>query len=275
MDKNFRKLFSKSKEYILLIILLVISLILLPLNNNSAVKKIKTYAFATFAISGSLFEGITSVFSNNSETLLLKKQNAKLMLSTNKLREYALENRELKQLLEFKNSSNYNLIPSTVVLKNVSNIHGTFIINSGLQDSILKSMPVLNEMGLIGIVKDVEQNYSTINTISNVSLKISGTIVRSNVHGIVSWNGDELIMKNIPTTADVKIGDRVVTSVISTILPPSIPIGVVVKKSSNISGILNNVLIEPFVDVNSIKNVFILTEVKSEQIHNLELNLIK
>ena len=107
-----------------------------------------------------------------------------------------------------------------------------------------------------------------------LSLKISATIPRSNVNGVIRWDGNNLIMQNIPTTADINKGDRVVTSMLSTIFPPSIPIGVVEKKESNISGLLSDITIKPYVDVYSVKNVFVLAIVKSTQIDSLELNLL-
>ncbi len=274
MEILIRKLFNKSKEYILLILLLIISLSIIPLNNNPEIKKIKTYAFATFAVFGNLLESTLTLFSNRDELLELKKENAKLMLAVNSLREYALENSELKKLLSFKLTSNYDLIPSTVVSKNISNTQGAYIINSGVRDNISKSMPVINENGLVGIVSETSNNYALVQTLTNSSLKISCTIPRSNVNGIVRWDGSNLIMQNIPTTADINRGDRVVTSVLSTIFPPSIPVGLVVKKESNISGLLSNVTIKPFVDVFSIKNVFVLNSVESTQIDSLELNLL-
>ncbi len=269
-----RKLFSKSKEYLLLIILLIISLAILPLNNNTEIKKIKTFAFATFAIFGNLFESASSLFSSEDKLSKLRNENARLMLEVNSLREYALENRELKSLLNYQLSSKYELISSTIVSKNISNTQGAYIINAGLEDSIRKSMTVMNENGLIGIVTEVSNNFSLVQTLTNSSLKISATIPRRNVNGIIRWDGNNLIMQNIPTTAVINKGDRVVTSVLSTIFPPSIPIGLVVKKESNISGLLSNVTIKPFVDVYSVKNVFVLARVESTQIDSLELNLL-
>ena len=274
MEIFIRKLFNKWKEYILLIILLIISLSIIPLNENSKIKKIKTYAFATFAIFGNLLESTSSMFRSDDELFELQKENAQLMLAVNSLREYALENQELKKLLSFKLSSNYNLIPSTIVSKNVSNTQGLYIINSGTEDSITNSMPVINENGLIGIISETSNNFAIIQSLANSSLKISATIPRSNVNGIVRWDGNNLIMLNIPTTADINKGDRVVTSVLSTIFPPSIPLGLVIKKESNISGLLSNVTIKPFVDVYSLKNIFVLAIVESTQIDSLELNLL-
>ena len=275
MELFFKKLFYKLREYIVLVILLLISLVLLPQNNNQEAKKIKSYAFATFAIITNISSSIGNLFDNSDELDEQRKLNAELMLQLNIVRDHALENKNLKELLEFKLESSSQLIPTTIIAKNVSNIQGTFIINSGLADGVLKSMPVITNDGIVGIFTEVEENFSVIRTLSNTSLKIVGTIQRSNIDGVVFWDGQNLIMHNIPTTADIDKGDRVVTSTLSSILPSSIPIGLVVKKESNISGILSNIIINPFADVLSAKNVFVLVEVKSKQIDELELNLLK
>ena len=268
----FRQIFGIVKEYVLLSLLLIISLIVLSNNSKPEVKKIRSYAFASFAVWAELLNLTFS--SEDSNTKKLQFENAKLMLQVNRLREYALENSELRALLNFKNNTDYKLIASSVLAKNISKTQGVFLINSGIKDSIKKSMPVLNDKGLIGIVVEVSDNYSLMQTLNSSAFKISGNIPRSNINGIVSWNGNELVMKNIPTTSDINKGDRVVTSMLSTILPPSIPIGLVIGKESNISGLLSNIIIEPFVEVSKIKNVFILASVKSSQIDSLELNLL-
>lgn len=275
MELFFRKLFNKSKEYIVLVILLLISLMLLPQNTSHQVKKIRSYAFVSFAFLINISSSIQEFFSDSDDVIQQKRLNAELMLKLNMLTDHALENEELKKLLEFRNQTTSELIPTTIIAKNYSNIQGNFIINSGWADGVLKSMPVINNDGLIGIVVEVEENFSLIRTLENTSFKISGTIQRSNIDGVIFWNGKNLVMHNIPTTAEIDRGDRVVTSTLSTILPSSIPIGLVIKKESNISGILNNVIIQPFADVMTLKNVFVMKEVKSKQIDDLELNLLK
>ncbi len=267
-----KKIFDIVKEYILLFVLLIVSLVILTLNNKPEVKQIRGYAFASFAVWADIIH--TTFSSTSSELNSLQAENARLMLQVNKLREYALENRELKLLLNYKLASKYKLIPTSIISKNISKTQGVFIINSGLKDSVKKSMPVLSEKGLVGIVTDVADDYAVIQTIRSSSFKISATITRSNVNGVVGWNGDKLVVSNIPTTSDINQGDRVVTSTLSTILPPSIPIGLVISKESNISGLLSKVAIQPFVDVNSTKNVFVLAAIKSSQIDSLELNLL-
>ena len=275
MELFVRKIIYKLREYIVLVILLLISLILLPQNDNQEAKKIKSYAFATFAIITNMSSSIGDLFDNSDALDEQRKINAELMLRLNSVRDHALENKNLKELLELKEQSVSQLIPTTIIAKNISNIQGSYIINSGWSDGILKSMPVVNNEGLLGIVIEVEENFSVIRTLNNTSLKIAGTIQRSNIDGVIYWDGQNLIMHNIPTTANIDKGDRVVTSTLSSILPPSIPIGLVVKKESNVSGILSNIIIDPFANVLTAKNAFVLVEVRSKQIDELELNLLK
>lgn len=275
MELFVRKIIYKLREYIVLVVLLLISLVLLPQNESQEVKKIKSYAFASFAIITNISSSIGDLFDNSNALDEQRKINAELMLQLNSVRDHALENDNLKELLEFKAQSTSQLIPTTIIAKNISNIQGSYIINSGWGDDVLKSMPVITNEGLIGIVVEVEENFSVVRTLYNTSLKIAGTIQRSNIDGVIYWDGQNLIMHNIPTTADIDKGDRVVTSTLSSILPPSIPIGLVVKKESNVSGILSNIIIDPFVDVLAAKNVFVLKEIRSKQIDELELNLLK
>ena len=167
------------------------------------------------------------------------------------------------------------MIPSAIISKLVSKIHGNFVIDVGTSDSVDVGMPVINHLGLVGIVTDVSSNFSVVRTLYNSNLALAVVDQRSNVAGIMDWNGIELVMKNIPTTYDVMIGDRIVTSEFSTILPPSIPVGVVVDKETNISGLLNSITVRPFVEIPSLKNVFVLQIIQDTQIDSLELNLLK
>jgi rod shape-determining protein MreC len=77
----------------------------------------------------------------------------------------------------------------------------------------------------------------------------------------------------VPTTEDVEIGDRIVVSELSSMLPPSIPVGIVSEKESTISGVLTNLKIKPFVEIGSMKNVTVLKLTKNLQLDSLEQKL--
>lgn len=274
MQSYLRKIFDNFKEYITLVCLLITSLILLSVNENPRVKQIRTYAFGTLSVVNAAVASALSVFSDQDRIIELKKENAELMLQLNKFRNYALENNELKGLLGLKDTMSYPLIPAMVVSKLTSKIQGNYIINAGRSDSVEIGMPLINEKGLVGIVDNTAKDFSVVRILQNSNLNIAVTNQRSNVNGILSWDGRELVIENIPTTFDMKVGDRVVTSSFSTIFPPSIPVGIIKRKETEVSGLLSKIYVEPFADTKSIRYLFVMKIIENNQIDSLELNLL-
>jgi rod shape-determining protein MreC len=136
-------------------------------------------------------------------------------------------------------------------------------------------MPVITHIGLIGIVYQTSKDFTLIRTLRNSKLKIAVEAQRSGVQGILSWEVEKLTLKNIPATYDINIGDRIITSDFSTLFPPKIPIGVVVKKENNISGLVSDIVIQPYVDFNKINNLFVKKLVISKELNEFELNMLK
>ncbi len=272
MQKFIRKVLNDYKEYFVLIIFLIISLVFLPLNNNQKLKKIKTYAFSSFAYLDNTADNFFALFVNNTELNKLRQENAELNLRNNLLRNYALENSELHRLLNFKNQSSFELIPSKIISKTVSKTHTNFIINSGVNDGVTVGMPIVSGEGLVGIIDQVDDNFSVVKTIKSPDLMISVEDQRSNYSGILSWNGESLFLKNVPSSSDIKEGDRIVSSAFGTLFPPMISVGVVSKNEQNIPGLLSIVYIKSFVDLSEIKNIFVVKVVVSKKLRNVELN---
>jgi rod shape-determining protein MreC len=272
MLRFLTRLWDNFKEYLILIVLLIISLLLLPLNQNSEIKKVRAVAFGTFAAVTSVVTDVVSSTSLKNENERLRKTNAELMLKVNMLRKYGVENNTLKRLLDFKDSTKLPLLPAEVVSRSLTKSQSTITLNVGLRDSVKPGMPVLNDHGLIGIVQAVSEDYSIARTLINRDLKITVKDERSRVDAIMKWTGEALVMIDVPKTYDIEPGDRVVTSEISTLISTPIPVGVVKELTKVETGIFNEVKIIPFVDFTTIENVFVMQKVESREKLNLELN---
>lgn len=275
MIKFFQRLGYQFKEYVLLVLLVVISLISISISENPQAKKLKAFAIANFAVLNELTESFISIISQDVTLEDLKLENAKLNLQLSKLKKVALENDELRGLLKMRDTSSVPLISVRIVSKLVTKIQGNFIVNRGSNSGIVKGMPVINHQGIVGLIMDVTEEYSVVRNLQNSSLNIAVTLQRSNVDGILSFDGRNLIIKNIPTTYDVKIGDRIETSDFSSLFPPSVPVGVVVKKESNELGLLHSLIVKPFASIEATNNLFVIGIVPSKQINQLEMNLLK
>ncbi|MFZ0452678.1 MAG: rod shape-determining protein MreC [Ignavibacteriaceae bacterium] len=275
MFRFFTRVWFGFKEYIVLVVLVIVSFVLLSLNQKPEIKNIRAIAFGSFAAVTSVVSDLINIANIKSENGQLREVNAELMLQVNRLREYGIQNEELRNLLNLKDTLKYPLIPAAIVSKSFSKIQGTITINAGLRDGVKPGMPVINDVGLIGIVYNASEDYSIARTLRNFDLKITVKDQRSRIDGIMKWNGENLVIINVPKTYDVEPGDRIITSDISSIVPVPLPVGVVTGLSNIKTGIFNEVKVKPFVDFLRVENVFVLGIVESKQIKNLEMNFYK
>jgi rod shape-determining protein MreC len=275
MFRFLSQVWTNFKEYIVLVLLILISLIILTQNNNPGVQKIRAVAFGSFATITSVINDLFSITDLKKENEELRKTNAKLMIQISKLRQYGIINNELKGLVAFKDSTNFPLIPASIVSRSLSMTQNMVTLNAGEKDSVLPGMPVVNDQGFIGIIQSTSDNYSIAKTLNNVDLKLAVMDERSRINGIMKWTGEELIIIDIPYTYDIEVGDRIITSEISSIVPVPIPVGIVEEFKTGETGVFSYIRVKPFVDIITLENVFILAEVKSKQIDDLELNFYK
>jgi rod shape-determining protein MreC len=262
------------KEYVVLVILLVASLILLSQNNTQGIQRVRTIAFGTFASITSVFTDLFNISNLKKENEDLRRTNAEIMLQLSRLREYGIVNEELKGLLALKDSSKFPLIPATIISKSISKSQGTVTINAGLNQGVKTGMPVITDKGLVGLISTTSDNYSIARTLNNVDLKVTVKSERTRENAVMKWNGDWLIMINVPKTYNLKKGDRIVTSDISSVIPFPLPIGVVYEVGNIQQGIFNEVKIQSFVDFQKVENLFILGIVKNEEIDKIEINIL-
>jgi len=275
MIKFLSNAWSNFKEYVILCLLVILSLILLSQNQNQKVQKVRAIAFGSFSTVSSVFSNLFNTARITEENEELRKANAELMMQISKLREYGITNEQLRGLVGLKDSSNLPLIPAAVVSKSLSLTQHTITLNAGLKDSVKPGMPVINYSGMIGIVHSSSDDFSIVRTLKNVDLKLTVKNERSRIHGIMKWDGEEFIIVNIPKTFDFEIGDRIITSELSSIVPVPLPVGLVQEIDDVETEVFKRVKVKPFVDLLSVENLFIVGIVNSTQKQNLELNFYR
>ena len=258
MFRFFRLAWDAFKEFIILIVILVISLILISQNESQSVKKFRTFVFSTFAAVSSVFDDVFSISNLRSEVTYLRNRNAELMLETSKLREYAFTNDELNKSLKFRDTSSYQLLPAVVVLKSLNGVQVNFVLNKGSDEGVRQGLPVVTDAGLIGIVQTVASSYSVVRTLKNADLKLIVQDERSRMQGILRWNGSSLMITNLPKTADILIGDRILTSRFSSLVNLPITLGKVTKILNPKEGTMNDVVVVPTASIERSENVFVI-----------------
>lgn len=272
MFRLFSDIWKKFKEYIVLIILLVISLLILTSNKRPSAKKFSSMFFGTFANFTSVISDALDITKYKIANTELQKENAELMLEVNRLRQYGIENAELRDLIGLKDSVHYPLFPATVISKSLLKPQGTFTLNVGKDNGVRPGMPVINEFGLVGIVYASSDNFSIVRTLKNIDLSLTVKDERSRADGIMKWNGSNLVIINVPKTYDVEPGDRIITSELSSIVAMPIPVGIVTGLTKVETGIFNEVTIAPFVNFVRADHVFVIKVIENKEKDNLQLN---
>ncbi len=272
MLKLLSYVWDNFKEYLVLVILVILSLTVLTQNNNPQVQKVRAFAFGSFASVTSVFYNFLNFTHIQNENEILRRANAELNIQVSRLREQGILNNELKGLLGMKDTSSLPLVPVRIVSKSLSLTQNTITIDAGSAKGIKPGMPVLSYTGFVGIIQSTSDDYSIARTLKNVDLKLTVKNERSRINGIMKWDGEKLVIIDVPKTYDFEIGDRIATSEISSIIPIPIPVGVIAKIEQSQTGILNLIHVTPFAEVISVENVFVLQIVESDQKNKLELN---
>ena len=263
---------NRFKEYFILTLLVIISLTLLTQNNNLQVQKVRALAFGSFATVSSIFYDLFNITQLKNKNKELRQTNANLMLQNSMLREQGILNRELKGLLGYKDTTSLPLIPATIVSKSLSITQNSITINEGTIKGIKPGMPVISYKGVVGIIQTCSDNFSIARTLKNVDLKLTVKNEKNRLNGIMKWDGEKLVIIDVPKTYDFDIGDRIVTSELSSIIPVPIPVGIVSKIEEEQTGILNLIHVTPFEEVLTVEHVFIVMLVENDEKNNLELN---
>ncbi|MCI0707554.1 MAG: rod shape-determining protein MreC [Ignavibacteriae bacterium] len=258
------------KEYVVLSGLIVLSLIMLVLNDNTQVRRLRTMATVTLGVVQEQVSFIPSYFSLRSENDILRSQNIQLADEVSKLRDARLENIRLRNLLELKERATHTLISANVVSKSLTLSRNTLTLDMGEADGVRPQMPVVNEAGVVGIVVSTSENYSIVNLLLNTTFRVSAKVERSRVDGIVAWDGERLLLKNVVKTLDVVPGDVILTSEYSSTFPPNIRIGVVSEVSEELGTLFKTIVITPSIDAVRLEEVFIVVRLPDLERDSLE-----
>lgn len=253
---------SRFKEVIVFTGLVLVSLIFISNGNLSQMGGFRTIVIGGIGWFERAFSWIPNPGALQSENRALRQLNLQLSTEVTRMRKAMIENERLREMIEFKKKSPNSLISSEVVGKTSIEMRNYITIDRGGADGIKKGMPVRTDAGLVGVVLGYSQNYSIIEVIRNRNVKISAVVQRTGYNGIVVWEeGEYFYLNNIPSSFDVQKGDVVLTSNYSNKYPVDIPIGEIVDVRNDPSTLFHKIYIKPFVNFNTISEVFVIQQV--------------
>ncbi len=258
------------KEYLILTLLVVISLVFLFSNDNTQIRFLRAVAIGFFGTIQSGISAIPNVFELESENQFLREKNIKLANEVASLKEARLENIRLSKLLTMKEQTGANVVSASIINKSIVKRRNTITLDVGTDDGIELNMTVITDDGLVGKIVATSKNYSIAQILYNNDLKITVKGQRSRIDGIMTYDGVEhLLVNEVPKSADIKVGDLIVTSEYSNTFPAGIPVGTVIEEG-NLDNLFKRIVISPSVDFSILEEVFVLKYLPNNERKNLE-----
>lgn len=200
----------------------------------------------------------------------LRKENAAIKDEIRDAESIRRENERLRQLLNLvQDNPSYQLLDGYIIARSSGDWTNSVTINKGTRSGVKEGMCAITANGeVVGLVIEAGSNYAVIKTVLDSTLEISSTIASSGYSGIVrgGYTSDQLgklRMDYLPSSAVIRNNDQVVTSG-TTVYPRNLILGYIIDAGFNDTGVAKFAILRPAADLDSLEQVFILTEFDQE-----------
>jgi rod shape-determining protein MreC len=246
-----------------------IILISAQVNSRAGVPLLEVVTFGAFAEvqrgAAGLTGGIRDAWSGygnlrgvREENEALKRQLGELQVQFQQERARAERARQLERLLGFQQDLRVDTIPASVIGASASLEFRGITIDRGSNTSVTANMAVIAPTGLVGRVVTPTQHASKVQLLIDRNAAAGALVERSRAQGIVIGSGGDMMrMDFVAATADVKIGDVIVTSGVDGIYPKGFVIGKV-EQVDNGNGIYKAIRVRPSVEFDRLEDVLVV-----------------
>ena len=277
----------RKKDVVVYFILLFLSLSFIFNSNYFHKSKVILFSNSITNYTNEVFENINWYFE-------LKKINSSLVEENLILKNQLEKFIEKKSIDSLKNVA-FQYQNAKVISNNLSSFKNNLIINKGTKHGLKNEMGVISSTGIVGIIDRTSKNYSSVMSVLNTESKINAKVKRTSHFGTLEWNGlsnRDLLLNDIPETADIKIGDSIITGGMSLIFPEGINIGVISEimkqekfndtimkfninnqvKIANIEFRENylNIEVKLHTDMNNLNNVYVIESLNKDEFKNIK-----
>lgn len=210
--------------------------------------------------------------SNWERYLTLQEVNDSLLQHNADLLEKFINVRTVEEL-EKDSSGKFELLPANIIRKtfNLRNNHIT--LDVGRRQGVKHDMAVLAEDGIIGIVREVSDDFSHVISVLNSQTRISSTVRPYAYPGNLIWKNfdpNHMTLESIPKHVDIAVGDTVTTNGYSTIFPINIDIGTIAAFTTERGSSNYNIKVKLFNNIPNAKTGYVIINRLAEQQLELE-----
>lgn len=183
----------------------------------------------------------------------------------NQVEQLALENEQLRKLLELRGRVTTPSQAAEVLYEAADPYSRKIIIDKGMTQGIEGGSPVIDESGVLGQVTRVYPLVSEVTLLTDREQAIPVLNARTGVRGVAygdpSSQGSFLELRFMASNADVKQGDILTTSGVDGVYPPGLPVARVEKVERRADSGFARILCSPQALVDGARLVMVLNPI--------------
>lgn len=146
-----------------------------------------------------------------------------------RLRVEALENARLRQLLGAVEQGSLDVQLAPILDVDQDPTRQRLLLDAGRRNGVREGQGVIDAGGLLGQVIAVTPTTATVLLLTDLDHAVPVIVSRNGVRLVVYGSGrpDRLVLRSVPLSADVRVGDTLVTSGLGGRFPPGFPVGTI------------------------------------------------
>jgi rod shape-determining protein MreC len=219
---------------------------------------------AIAAVPANVGNAVSNFFSTReslrAELEVLRNEQQQVQLRLQSLDALQVENRRLRALLGAAAQVADRAMVAELVLVSAEPFVRNIIVDRGTQSDVFVGQPVLDAVGVMGQVTEVNGTNSRVTLITDPGSAIPVQVVRSGLRAIVFGTGadDALDIPFLTNSADIRENDVLVTSGMGGRFPPRYPVAVVTKIVSDPNEAFLKITAKPVARLNHDKEVMLI-----------------
>ena len=200
------------------------------------------------------------------EYVRFKRQNELLKARLVAIRENDQAFERNEKIQAFRNNQNYASIVAHIIGRDPSDWNASLIIDKGHNEGVVAGQPVVSPLGVVGRIFEVGHNTSKVVLLSDPAFALAAVVQRSRENGLLTGTLQGVLrLQYLTDNADVKVGDTVVTSRLSTAFPEGILIGQITDVQASVNSHTVECMVDPAVDLSELEEVIVI---KNERYRN-------
>ncbi len=211
----------------------------------------------------------------------LKKTNEALVQENVRLRQQLIANYEapdsnkrlFRDTIRTDSVRKWLIMEAKVVNNTISLPTNYLTIHRGFRQGVRSNMGVTGPQGIVGSVINVSENFAIVMSVLHPQFRVVAKLKKGGETGTIFWDGISpafISMRGIPRSANVVVGDTVVTSQITSLFPAGLLVGTISEIVPDNTSNFFNLRLRTATNFSNIEYAYVLDNVQYDEQKRLE-----